>query len=101
LPDGRRMTAQVDGGNGHSGKRSQDIHFGLGSVPTHTPLRVEIRWRDAAGVHETTEQLAPGWHTVRLDVGQTSRSARVLQDPLADVDIGCRTGLLPHKGVPN
>src|ERR1039458_7853898 len=33
LPDGRKMTAQVDGGNGHSGKRSQDIHFGLGSVP--------------------------------------------------------------------
>ena len=32
LPDGRRMSAQVDGGNGHSGKRSQDIHFGLGSV---------------------------------------------------------------------
>ncbi len=33
LPDGRRMTAQVDGGNGHSGKRSQDLHFGLGNVP--------------------------------------------------------------------
>jgi hypothetical protein len=66
LPDGRRMTAQVDGGNGHSGKRSQDIHFGLGNVPAQTPLRVAMRWRDASGVHESTEQLVPGWHTVRL-----------------------------------
>ncbi|HUE04244.1 MAG TPA: CRTAC1 family protein [Bryobacteraceae bacterium] len=70
LPDGRRMSAQVDGGNGHSGKRSQDIHFGLGSVPTHVPLRLVIRWRDASGIHERTERLAPGWHTVRLDEGK-------------------------------
>jgi hypothetical protein len=69
LPDGKKMTGQVDGGNGHSGKRSQDIHFGLGSVAAGTPLRVEIRWRDAAGVHERVEQLAAGWHTVRLDAG--------------------------------
>jgi hypothetical protein len=62
LPDGRKMTAQVDGGNGHSGKRSQDIHFGLGHVPAQTPLRVTMRWRDAAGIHERTEQLIPGWH---------------------------------------
>jgi hypothetical protein len=66
LPDGRRTTAQVDGGNGHSGKRSQDIHFGLGSVPAQSPLRVAIRWRDAAGIHERSERLLPGWHTVRL-----------------------------------
>ena len=70
LPDGRRMSAQVDGGNGHSGKRSQDIHFGLGNVPPQTPLRVVVRWRDASGVHERTEQLAPGWHTVRLAEGR-------------------------------
>jgi hypothetical protein len=71
LPDGRKMTAQVDGGNGHSGKRSQDIHFGLGSMPDRPPLRVAIRWRDAAGVHERAERLVPGWHTVRLDAART------------------------------
>ena len=70
LPGGRKMSAQVDGGNGHSGKRSQDIHFGLGGVPADTPLRVEMRWRDAAGVHQRAAQLTPGWHTVML-VAQT------------------------------
>ena len=39
LPDGRLLVTQVDGGNGHSGKRSPDVHFGLGSVspPSPTP----------------------------------------------------------------
>jgi hypothetical protein len=67
LPGGRRMTAQVDGGAGHSGKRSNDLHFGLGSVPAATSLRVDLRWRDGAGVlRRQTLSLAPGWHTVML-----------------------------------
>src|SRR5262249_12637824 len=42
--DGSAMTRQVDSGNGHSGKRSPDLHFGLG---THAgPVRVDIKWRD-------------------------------------------------------
>jgi len=69
LPNGHRMVAQVDGGNGHSGKRSQDIHFGLGDVPSGTSLRVVVRWRDSGGVHERTLQLGPGWHTVRVGGG--------------------------------
>ncbi len=32
LPDGKKLVAQVDGGNGHSGKRSPDLQFGLGTV---------------------------------------------------------------------
>ena len=73
LPDGRRLVAQVDGGNGHSGKRSPDLHFGLGRVGT-TPLRVDVRWRDSQGtVGQHTLSLPPGWHTVMLDtVGDTS-----------------------------
>ncbi|HEV2444660.1 MAG TPA: CRTAC1 family protein, partial [Candidatus Sulfopaludibacter sp.] len=67
LPDGRTLRAQVDGGTGHSGKRSPEIHFGLGDV--NQPVKVEIRWRDLAGVHAKTETMAPGWHTVRLEVG--------------------------------
>ena len=46
LPDGRALRAQVDGGNGHSGKRSFDLHFGLGRTESATPLRVELSWRD-------------------------------------------------------
>jgi enediyne biosynthesis protein E4 len=63
--DGVSMTRQVDGGNGHSGKRSPDLHFGLGR--DSGPLRVDIRWRDGSGRprHET-HQLGPGWHTLVL-----------------------------------
>lgn len=67
LPDGRRLAAQVDGGNGHSGKRSPQLHFGLGGVAPDARLKVELRWRDAAGnVRHETLQLAAGWHTVIL-----------------------------------
>ncbi|HEX6747360.1 MAG TPA: CRTAC1 family protein [Longimicrobium sp.] len=67
LPDGSVRVAQVDGGNGHSGKRSADLHFGLGSLPAGTALRVELRWRGADGRrYAGTLQLTPGWHTVVL-----------------------------------
>ncbi|HEU4324591.1 MAG TPA: VCBS repeat-containing protein [Roseiflexaceae bacterium] len=67
LPDGRTMTAQVDGGNGHSGRRSPDLLFGLGQIAPGTPLRADLRWRDTAGVHSTTVELTPGRHVVVLD----------------------------------
>jgi hypothetical protein len=67
LPDGRRLAAQVDGGNGHSGKRSPELHFGLGRVAASETLRVELHWRDAAGeIRRATLRLSPGWHTVML-----------------------------------
>jgi hypothetical protein len=66
LPDGRKVTAQADGGSGHSGKRSPDIHFGLGAAPTDRPLRVDIRWRDQRGIHLLQEMFKPGWHTVNI-----------------------------------
>ena len=67
LADGRRFVAQVDGGNGHSGRRSPELHFGLGIVPANSPLRVELRWRDPSG-RESHELLSlmPGYHTVVL-----------------------------------
>lgn len=43
--DGHRFEAEVDGGNGHSGKRSPDIHFGLGRVLDGTTADVVARWR--------------------------------------------------------
>jgi enediyne biosynthesis protein E4 len=66
LPDGRKLVQQVDGGNGHSGKSSPDLHFGLGSVGRRS-LRVAFDWRDRSGTARHEEaSLAPGWHTVLL-----------------------------------
>ena len=65
LPDGRVLTRQVDGGNGHSGKRSPDLHFGLGE--TRGPVGVRVDWRDSGGqVRREYLKLWPGWHTLLL-----------------------------------
>jgi enediyne biosynthesis protein E4 len=67
LPDGRVRIAQVDGGNGHSGKRSPDLHFGLGDVPETQTVEVDLQWRDSGGaVGRQRVTLTPGWHTVIL-----------------------------------
>lgn len=67
LADGRRLVSQVDGGSGHSGRRSPEIHFGLGAAEKSKPLQVEVKWRDTAGkIQRSTRQLLPGWHTIRL-----------------------------------
>ena len=67
LPDGSRHIEQVDGGNGHAGRRSPDIHFGLGDLSGSAELPVLIRWRDASGrSHEQALSFTPGWHTVIL-----------------------------------
>jgi hypothetical protein len=67
LPDGRRLRAQVDGGSGHSGKRSPEIHFGLGGY--QGPVDVEIRWRERDGIHSRRERMEQGRHTLRLEAG--------------------------------
>jgi hypothetical protein len=75
LPDGRRRVAQVDGGNGHSGKRSPDLHFGLGHVPSDTQVQVDLQWRDPDGqAHQQTLSLPAGWHTVKLGWPEGRRS---------------------------
>ena len=68
LPGGRTLVAQVDGGNGHSGQRAPDLHFGLGTLAGAGPLRVDVRWRDGDGrVRNETFMLEPGrWHTILL-----------------------------------
>jgi hypothetical protein len=66
LPGGREMTGQVDGGSGHSGKRSPELYFGLGAMPPKRSIPVEVRWRDSAGVHSRRYQLRPGWNTIDL-----------------------------------
>ena len=65
LPDGRVLTRQVDGGNGHSGKRGPDLHFGLGE--TRGPVGVRVAWRDSGGhVRRQYFKMEPGWHTLLL-----------------------------------
>ncbi len=67
LPDGRRLIAQVDGGTGHSGKRSHELHFGLGRLSPPEQIRVDLHWRDPDGQrHEQTLELSPGWHCLLL-----------------------------------
>ncbi|KIA66099.1 CRTAC1 family protein [Nocardia vulneris] len=63
--DGRTMHSQLDGGSGHSGKRSFDVHFGLGA--STGPVTAEIAWLDNNGVprHQTL-QLKPGTHALML-----------------------------------
>ena len=65
LPIGRVLTRQVDGGNGHSGKRSSDLHFGLGEVAG--PVQVRLDWRDRFGrVQYKVLNVNAGWYTVLL-----------------------------------
>lgn len=73
LPNGQSLTAQVDGGNGHSGKRSPDLHFGLGSAYSQgMKIRVALSWRDQYGAvrRQTLEFEGPGWYTVLLAGGK-------------------------------
>ncbi|WP_320066303.1 VCBS repeat-containing protein [Micromonospora sp. RTGN7] len=64
-PDGRILLGRVDGGGGHSGRRSFDAVVGLGRVDG--PLRVRIDWRDRTGApHQQELRLAPGRHALTL-----------------------------------
>ncbi|MPZ81271.1 MAG: RNA-binding protein [Actinophytocola sp.] len=63
--DGRRFIERVDGGSGHSGKRSTDVHIGLGKVTGD--VEVNLRWRDRTGqVREQNLELSTGWHDLQL-----------------------------------
>ena len=56
--DGRVVVhhTEVDGGNGHSGKRSHDIHFGVGEVPEDTRVTIQVRWLSPVGPEQRTLQ---------------------------------------------
>ena len=67
LHGGKTLVAQTDGGTGHSGKRSPDLLFGLGSLPTNATVSVQLRWRDRQGiVRSDVLTVRPGWYTVLL-----------------------------------
>jgi hypothetical protein len=69
--DGRVLVRQVDGGNGHSGKRAPTLLFGLGRE--QRPAQVTVSWRDAAGIHTLRRVLGAGRHTVLLTSGGEKR----------------------------
>ena len=55
LPGGRRLSAQVDGGNGHASVRSSALHFGLGDLPAGTTIAVRVTWRSTDGTQQSRE----------------------------------------------
>lgn len=58
---------EVDGGNGHSGKRSPELHFGLGKIAANAPITALLRWRGTdARPHAEQFTLTPGLYTVVL-----------------------------------
>ena len=79
LPDGRRLFGQVDGGNGHSGHRSPEVHFGLGAVETTREVAVALAWRDLDGTpRQAALPMLPGRQTIELTA---VARARVPQHP--------------------
>ncbi|EWM64837.1 MULTISPECIES: CRTAC1 family protein [Micromonospora] len=64
-PDGRVLRGRVDGGSGHSGRRSFEVHIGLGDVTG--PVQVDLAWRDRTGAPRAqTVTLTPGRHALTL-----------------------------------
>lgn len=64
LTNGRKIVNYVDGGNGHSGKRSYEVHFGLGDESEK--VKIDIQWRDRDGIHHETFYLEAGRYTIFL-----------------------------------
>jgi len=61
------LIAFVDGGNGHSGKNSKEIHFGLGEQKKNNTYNVEISWIKSNGIKEVkTINIKSGWHKILL-----------------------------------
>jgi len=67
LANGEKRVAFVDGGNGHAGGSSSELHFGLGNIPQDQIVEVEISWiQSNRQITSQTLQLTPGWHTIML-----------------------------------
>jgi hypothetical protein len=81
--DGRLRVAHVDGGSGHSGKRSPEVHIGLGDMAPDTALDVTLYWRLPGGkLARKSLVLTPGWHTVLLGEDlAASRNEPAMEEP--------------------
>ncbi len=57
----------MDGGNGHSGKSSFELHFGLGGQQPTQEYPVELSWRGRDGQpHKRELALTAGRHSILL-----------------------------------
>lgn len=63
----RTLSAISDSSNGHSGRRSPEVHFGLGENTAEVP--VTVVWRTSSGLHKRDFRFPPGRHRVVLDDG--------------------------------
>lgn len=74
LPNGRKVSTQIDGGNGHSGRRAPEAYFGLGHLGGEK-VSIEVFWR-FAGKRRTTGPIrcAPGRYTLVLPDTGVERS---------------------------
>jgi hypothetical protein len=73
--DGRVLISQVDGGGGHTGRRSPDVLLGLGA--SRGESEVTLRYRlVGSGVETRTLKLQPGWHTVILGTSDAVEGVR-------------------------
>jgi enediyne biosynthesis protein E4 len=67
LPDGKLLVEQVDGGNGHSGKNSFEVHFGLGAQQRTLEYPVKLNWRGRDGQpHSRNLTLTAGRYSIVL-----------------------------------
>ena len=67
MSNGKKQVAFVDGGNGHSGKRSSDVQFGLGKISREENLNIEVRWIDRNGnLKKQDFSVSKGWNTIIL-----------------------------------
>ncbi len=67
LSDRRTLSAISDASNGHSGRRSPEVHFGLGENTAE--VSVTVVWRTSSGLHTRDFRVPPGRHRVVLDDG--------------------------------
>lgn len=65
--NGKKLIRFVDGGNGHSGRNSQEMHFSFESEEIQDAYEVELEWRKSDGtISKSCIRLKSGWHTVFL-----------------------------------
>jgi enediyne biosynthesis protein E4 len=67
LPNGKRYSAQVDGGNGHAGVEAPELHFGLGKISARSKITVLVSWRATDGLKKSRSfVVTPGRWSVLL-----------------------------------
>jgi hypothetical protein len=71
--DGQVLIGQVDGGGGHTGKRSPDLLLGLGANRGESEVTLLFRL-PGSGARTERLKLKPGWHTVVLGAKTSERA---------------------------